>query len=49
MTTLSSPIEGAGGVLTTREGGPAPEGGRIIAAGSAPAHAAALAILPGAG
>jgi histidinol phosphatase-like enzyme (inositol monophosphatase family) len=42
-------IEGAGGVVTTWEGGPAAEGGRIIAAGDARAHAAALAILRGAG
>jgi histidinol phosphatase-like enzyme (inositol monophosphatase family) len=42
-------IEGAGGVVTTWEGGPAAEGGRIVAAGDARAHAAALAILRGAG
>ena len=42
-------IEGAGGVVTTWEGGPAAEGGRIIAAGDDRAHAAALAILRGAG
>jgi myo-inositol-1(or 4)-monophosphatase len=42
-------IEGAGGVVTTWEGGPAAAGGRIVAAGDPRAHAAALAILRGAG
>ncbi len=42
-------IEGAGGVVTTWEGKPAAEGGRIVAAGDGRVHAAALAILRGAG
>lgn len=35
-------IEGAGGVVTTWDGKPAKDGGRIVAAGSAALHAAAL-------
>lgn len=38
-------IEQAGGIVTDWEGGPATGGGRIIAAGNADIHAAALAIL----
>jgi histidinol phosphatase-like enzyme (inositol monophosphatase family) len=38
-------IEGAGGVVTTWEGGRAHEGGRILAAGSAELHAEALGVL----
>jgi myo-inositol-1(or 4)-monophosphatase len=38
-------IEGAGGVVTTWEGGPAGQGGRIIAAGDQRVHQAALALL----
>jgi myo-inositol-1(or 4)-monophosphatase len=38
-------IEGAGGVVTTWEGGPAGQGGRIIAAGDRRVHQAALALL----
>lgn len=38
-------IEGAGGVVTTWDGQPAREGGRIVAAGSQALHAAALAHL----
>jgi myo-inositol-1(or 4)-monophosphatase len=38
-------IEGAGGVITTWEGGPAANGGRILAAGDARVHREALAIL----
>ncbi|MEX2650321.1 MAG: histidinol-phosphatase [Alphaproteobacteria bacterium] len=38
-------IEGAGGVVTTWDGGPADAGGQVIAAGDARAHAAALKIL----
>ncbi|MDX2258943.1 MAG: histidinol-phosphatase [Hyphomicrobiaceae bacterium] len=38
-------IEGAGGVITTWDGGPASDGGRIIAAGDARLHAAASAVL----
>ncbi len=40
-------IAGAGGMVTTWEGGPAQNGGRIIAAGDARAHAAAIALLKG--
>jgi len=35
-------IEGAGGVVTTWDGSPAKDGGRILAAGSAALHAAAM-------
>jgi myo-inositol-1(or 4)-monophosphatase len=38
-------VEGAGGVITTWEGGPAQGGGRIVAAGDARVHKAALSIL----
>ena len=38
-------ITGAGGVITTWEGGTAEKGGRIIAAGDARVHAAAMALL----
>jgi myo-inositol-1(or 4)-monophosphatase len=38
-------IEGAGGVVTTWDGGPAMAGGRILAAGSRALHAEALAVL----
>lgn len=38
-------VEGAGGIVTTWDGGPAQSGGRIIAAGDARIHAEALAIL----
>jgi len=41
-------IEGAGGVITNWEGGPATEGGHVIAAGDKRVHAAALEILAGA-
>jgi myo-inositol-1(or 4)-monophosphatase len=41
-------IEGAGGVVTTWDGGPAHEGGRILAAGSSALHAEAMALLTGA-
>jgi myo-inositol-1(or 4)-monophosphatase len=40
-------IEGAGGVVTTWDGGNALEGGRIVAAGDARLHAAALERLQG--
>ncbi len=40
-------IEGAGGVITTWENGPAHEGGRIVAAGDKQVHAEALALLNG--
>jgi myo-inositol-1(or 4)-monophosphatase len=38
-------VEGAGGVITTWDGGPAQAGGRIVAAGDARVHAAALSLL----
>ncbi len=38
-------IEAAGGVVTNWQGGPAHEGGRVIAAGSPELHAQALALL----
>jgi myo-inositol-1(or 4)-monophosphatase len=38
-------IEGAGGVITTWEGGPAAQGGRVVAAGDRRVHAAALEML----
>ena len=38
-------IEGAGGVISTWDGGPAHAGGRIVAAGDARVHAAALSLL----
>jgi myo-inositol-1(or 4)-monophosphatase len=40
-------VTGAGGVITTWDGGPAEAGGRIIAAGDSRLHAAALKILQG--
>ena len=40
-------ITGAGGVITTWDGGPAGAGGRIIAAGDARVHAAAMKLLNG--
>lgn len=38
-------IEGAGGIVTTWDGGSATKGGRIVAAGDRRAHAAALEVL----
>lgn len=38
-------IEGAGGIVTTWDGGPALEGGRVIAAANPALHAAALEVL----
>jgi myo-inositol-1(or 4)-monophosphatase len=38
-------IQGAGGIVTAWDGGPAKAGGRIVAAGDRRAHAAALTIL----
>jgi myo-inositol-1(or 4)-monophosphatase len=38
-------IAGAGGIVTTWENGPAQDGGRIVAAGDARVHAAALEML----
>ncbi|MBE3638681.1 inositol monophosphatase family protein [Mangrovicoccus sp. HB182678] len=40
-------IEAAGGIVTDWQGGPADEGGRILAAGSPELHAEALALLSG--
>ena len=40
-------IEGAGGIVTTWDGGDAAKGGAIIAAGDKRAHAAALEVLGG--
>jgi myo-inositol-1(or 4)-monophosphatase len=41
-------ITGAGGIVTTWEGGPPEAGGRVIAAGDARVHAAAMDVLKGA-
>ena len=41
-------VEAAGGVCTDWEGGPAHEGGRVLAAANAAVHAEALALLAGA-
>lgn len=38
-------VEGAGGIITTWDGGPAQAGGRVVAAGDPRIHAAALALL----
>ena len=38
---------GAGGIVTNWEGGSAEQGGRIVAAGDARVHAAALKVLQG--
>ena len=40
-------IQGAGGVVTTWEGGPPTSGGRVIAAGDKRVHAAAMEMLKG--
>jgi myo-inositol-1(or 4)-monophosphatase len=40
-------INGAGGIITTWDNGPAQEGGRIVVAGDARVHAAALEMLKG--
>ena len=40
-------ITGAGGIITTWEGGRAAAGGRIIAAGDKRVHAAAMGMLSG--
>jgi myo-inositol-1(or 4)-monophosphatase len=42
-------ITGAGGIVTTWENGPAQDGGRIVAAGDARVHQAALELLKGKG
>ena len=41
-------IEGAGGVVTTWDGGDASQGGRVVAAGDPELHTAAVALLQGA-
>jgi fructose-1,6-bisphosphatase/inositol monophosphatase family enzyme len=41
-------IEAAGGLVTDWEGGPAHQGGRVLAAANREVHAAALAFLRGA-
>ena len=38
-------VEAAGGIVTNWQGGPAHQGGQVIAAGDARAHAQALEIL----
>ena len=40
-------IEAAGGIVTTWDGRPATDGGRILAAGDARLHAKAMAVLAG--
>ncbi len=40
-------VEGAGGIVTAWDGGPALDGGRVVAAANAEIHAAALAYLAG--
>ena len=40
-------IENAGGVVTTWDGGPAEDGGNVVAAATPELHAAALAVLNG--
>ncbi len=40
-------VENAGGIITTWEGGPASDGGRIVAAGCGELHKAALELLQG--
>jgi myo-inositol-1(or 4)-monophosphatase len=40
-------VEGAGGVVTTWDGGPAAEGGSIVAVGDRRLHEAVLALLRG--
>ena len=40
-------IEAAGGIVTDWQGGPAAEGGQVVAAASAHLHEQALALLAG--
>ena len=40
-------IAGAGGIISTWDNGPAQAGGRLVVAGDARVHAAALAMLNG--
>ena len=49
ITALIPIIEGAGGCVTTWDGGSAARGGRILATGDPKLHAAAMAVLAGAG
>jgi myo-inositol-1(or 4)-monophosphatase len=49
IVALIPVIEGAGGVITDWEGGPAAAGGRVIAAGDRRIHAAAMDLLRSAG
>ena len=45
IVALAPIIEGAGGVVTDWEGGPAAAGGRIVAAGDRRVHAEAMKLL----
>jgi myo-inositol-1(or 4)-monophosphatase len=45
ITALVPIIAGAGGMMTTWDNGPAAQGGRIVAAGDARVHEAALKML----
>jgi myo-inositol-1(or 4)-monophosphatase len=47
IVALAPIIEGAGGIVTTWEGGPAASGGRIIAAGDRRIHEEAMKLLAG--
>ena len=47
IVALIPVVTGAGGVITTWEGGPAQAGGRIVAAGDSRVHEAALTMLRG--
>lgn len=47
IVALIPVVEGAGGIVTTWDGGPPAEGGRLIAAGDRRMHAAALEVLRG--
>jgi myo-inositol-1(or 4)-monophosphatase len=47
IVALAPIIEGAGGIVTDWEGGPAAAGGRIVAAGDRRVHAEAMKLLAG--
>jgi len=47
IVALIPVVEGAGGIVTTWEGGDAAGGGRIVAAGDRRAHAQAMRMLAG--
>jgi myo-inositol-1(or 4)-monophosphatase len=47
IVALIPVVTGAGGVITSWDGGPATSGGRIVAAGDARMHKAAMEILKG--